>query len=319
MGAMRALLWDGVTATVVDRPPPTPAPGWATVRVTRAGVCNTDLEIVKGYMDFRGVLGHELVGVVEDGPAEWRNKRVVVEINFACGSCEACKENLGRHCPRRRVMGILGADGAFADLVAVPVVNLREVPASIDDDHAVFVEPLAAAFEVLEQVTIAERTRCAVLGDGKLGLLVAQVLALAGADVLAIGKHEDKLAILRALGIATTTFDAWGREPAQIVVEATGTARGFSAAIEATRPRGTLVLKSTVADAVTEKLAPIVINEISVVGSRCGRFEPALGALEAGRVSVAPLVSARMPLAKADEALRKAAAPGVLKVLLEND
>lgn len=287
--------------------------------MTRAGVCNTDLEIAKGYMSFRGVLGHELVGVVVDGPEAWRGKRVVVEINFACGACASCEQGLGRHCPTRTVMGILGADGAFAELVSVPVANLHAVPDSIDDDHAVFAEPLAAAFEILDQVAITRGMRCVVLGDGKLGLLVSQVLANAGADVLAIGKHDEKLALPRARGIRTAMFDAWSpeKERADVVVEATGSARGFAAAVSATRPRGTLVQKSTVAGEVKLDLAPIVIHEISVVGSRCGRFEPALAALGANEIDVTPLVSARFPLARAEEALARAASPGTLKVLLE--
>jgi threonine dehydrogenase-like Zn-dependent dehydrogenase len=317
---MRALSWDGTRATVIEREEPAPTPGYALVRMTRAGICNTDLEIAKGYMSFRGVLGHELVGVVEDGPDAWRGKRVVAEINFACGTCADCQAGLGRHCPARTVMGILGADGAFADLVSVPIANLHAVPDAIDDDHAVFAEPLAAAFEILDQVSIARGTRCVVLGDGKLGLLVAQVLALAGGDVLAVGKHQEKLALLSGRGIATTTFDAWTSRPlerAAVVVEATGSAKGFAAAVAATKPRGTLVLKSTVADDVPLSLASIVIHEISVVGSRCGRFEPALDALAAASIDVTPLISARRPLARADEALRLAAAPGTLKVLLE--
>jgi threonine dehydrogenase-like Zn-dependent dehydrogenase len=289
--------------------------------MTRAGVCNTDLEIAKGYMSFRGVLGHELVGVVVDGPDAWRGKRVVVEINFACGSCAACEQGLGRHCPSRTVMGILGADGAFSELVSVPVANLHAVPDGIDDDHAVFAEPLAAAFEVLDQVNVTRATRCVVLGDGKLGLLVSQVLARAGADVLTVGKHEEKLARLRARGIRTTKFDAWSpeKERADVVVEATGSALGFMAAASATRPRGTLVLKSTVAGDVSLNMAPIVINELSVVGSRCGRFEPALEALGANDIDVSSLITARYPLARAEEALARAASAGTLKVLLRNE
>ena len=232
---MRALVWDGIAARVVERPEPVPTPAMAVVRVTRAGICNTDLELVKGYMDFRGVLGHEFTGTVEAGPAEWRGKRVVGEINFACGSCPACRSGLVRHCPHRRVMGILNADGAFAELVAVPVANLHVVPASVDDDTAVFTEPLAAAFEILEQVTIRPDSECLVLGDGKLGLLVAQVLFQAGAKVLAVGKHADKLGILRRRGIPTVLAAEWNRAPADVVVEATGSAAGFSRASGARR------------------------------------------------------------------------------------
>jgi threonine dehydrogenase-like Zn-dependent dehydrogenase len=314
---MRALLWDGTTARVVERSAPAPSAEIAVVRVALAGVCTTDLELVKGYMDFRGVLGHEFTGTVEDGPIAWRGKRVVGEINFGCGRCTTCQRGLRRHCPTRRVMGILNADGAFAERVAVPVTNLHRVPDSVDDDAAVFVEPLAAAFEILEQVHVQPGTRCTVLGDGKLGLLVAQVLFQAGAQVLAVGRHADKLRILRTRGIATATADAWDRTPADLVVEATGSTAGFATAVEATQPRGTLVLKSTVADAAQLNLAPLVINEITVVGSRCGSFSPALRALETGSIDVRSLIAARRPLREAADALQLAATPGVLKVLLD--
>jgi threonine dehydrogenase-like Zn-dependent dehydrogenase len=314
---MRALVWDGAEARVVDRPEPAPTPEMAVVRVTLAGICNTDLELVKGYMDFRGVLGHEFTGTVEDGPDEWRGRRIVGEINFACGRCHTCLRGLRRHCPARSVMGILNADGAFAERLAVPVANLHPVPDGVDGDAAVFAEPLAAAFEILEQVRIEPGIDCVVLGDGKLGLLVAQVLFQAGARVLAVGKHEDNLRILGVRGIATVTLEHWQRALADVVVEATGTTAGFSAAIAATRPRGTLVLKSTVAGAAPLNLAPLVINEITVVGSRCGSFSPALRALETGSIDVRSLISARRPLREAVDALRLAATPGVLKVLLE--
>lgn len=316
---MRALCFDGSTARVKDHPEPEARPGWAVVDVRVAGVCNTDLELVRGYMGFTGVLGHELVGVVSEGPAEWKGKRVVSEINFACGACEACGRGLGRHCPTRTVMGILNADGAMAERIAVPVANLHAVDDAVSDEAAVFAEPLAAAFEILEQVHVTAATRCTVLGDGKLGLLVAQVLHQAGARVLAVGKHEEKLGVLGRRGVRTTLLDAWDRAPADLVVEATGTAAGLELAIGATRPRGTLVLKSTVADRSSLHLAPIVIHEIRVVGSRCGSFPPALRALEAGSVDTASLVSAKVPLSRADEALRKAAEPGVRKVLVVRD
>jgi threonine dehydrogenase-like Zn-dependent dehydrogenase len=319
---MRALYFDGHAARACDRPEPDRRDGRAIVRMARAGVCNTDLEIARGYMGFRGVLGHELAGVVESGPDAWIGKRVTAEINFACGACASCAAGLGRHCPTRTVMGILGADGAIAERVSVPIGNLHEVPDGVDFDHAAFVEPLAAAFEILDQVAIGRGARTVVLGDGKLGLLVAQVLAQAGADVLAVGRHDEKLALLRARGIRVEAFDAWNaraKDLADVVVEATGSPKGFAAAISATRPRGTLVLKSTVAEPVTVDTAPIVIHEISVVGSRCGRFEPAIRALAEGHVDVGGMISARVPLSKADDALRLAAERGVLKVLVEND
>ena len=314
---MQALCWDGATAAVVERPEPRAGADSAVVRVALAGVCNTDLELTRGYMAFRGVLGHEFVGVVHDGPPAWRGRRVVGEINFACGRCASCAAGLGRHCPTRTVMGILGADGAFAEYVAVPTANLHLVPDGVADEAAVFCEPLAAAFEILEQVPAVAQARCVVLGDGKLGLLAAQVLAAAGARVLAVGRHRDKLAILRHRGIETATVDEWDRARADVVVEATGSADGFAQAVAATRPRGTLVLKSTVAHTAPLNLAPVVIDELTMVGSRCGPFAPALDALARGTVDVRALISARRPLRDGVEALRMAAQPGVMKVLLE--
>lgn len=316
---MRALVWDGTSLRVGEIPEPEAGDGWATVRMRRAGVCRTDLEIVRGYMGFRGVLGHELVGVVEGGPTEWLGRRVVVEINFACGACSACARGLGRHCPTRTVMGILGADGAMAERVRVPVANLHAIPDSVDDDTAVFAEPLAAAFEIVEQIHVTPDLSATVLGDGKLGLLVAQVLHQAGARVLVVGKHEDKLAIARRRGIRTSLSSSWSGDAADLVVEATGSKAGFAAALGATRPRGKLVLKSTIAEGIELHLAPIVINEIQIVGSRCGSFPPALAALATGSVDVASLVSARFPLSAAAEAVRRAAEPGICKVMVVAD
>jgi len=314
---MRALFWDGTQARVIEHAPPQPTAEIAVVRVRLAGVCSTDLELLKGYMGFRGVLGHEFVGVLEDGPAEWRGRRVVGEINFACGTCPACAQGLRRHCPNRQVMGILNADGAFAEKVAVPVANLHRVPDGVTDETAVFTEPLAAAFEILEQVDVQPGTPCTILGDGKLGLLIAQVLHHAGARVLVVGKHDDKLAIMRRLGIDAVRVQEWDGTPTDLVVEATGSAKGFATAVATTRPRGTLVLKSTVAETAPLSLAPLVINEITVVGSRCGSFPPALHALESASVDVRPLISKRFRLQDAVTALQAAASPGVLKVLLE--
>lgn len=313
---MRALAFDGQAARLVERPEPSVGAGQALVRVHLAGICRTDLELVKGYMGFRGVLGHEFVGEVVAGADAWRGRRVVGEINFGCGRCAACLAGLGRHCPTRQVMGILGADGAFADLVCLPAANLHEVPGGVADEDAVFAEPLAAAYEILEQVHVAPGASVVVLGDGKLGLLVAQVLARTGASLLAVGRHEDKLAVLRRRGIAAVHVDAWDRRRADVVVEATGTASGFEQAVAATRPRGTLVLKSTVAEGAPLNLAPLVIDEITVVGSRCGPFAPALRALADGAVDVRSLVMAEIPLARGVEGLELAARPGATKVLL---
>jgi threonine dehydrogenase-like Zn-dependent dehydrogenase len=314
---VRAVHFDGSTVRLTDRPLPASWDDSVLVRVSLAGICNTDLEIVKGYMGFHGVLGHEFVGTVEEGPDEWRGQRVVGEINFACRSCPICAQGLQRHCPSRQVMGILEADGTFAEYVRLPVANLHPVPDTIPDDLAVFTEPLAGAFEILEQVHIEPGRDCVVLGDGKLGLLVAQVLQQAGARVLAVGKHPEKLAILAKLDIETTRLEQWSGDLASLVVEATGSPEGFERAVASTRPRGTLVLKSTVSERPNLDLSPLVIDEIHVVGSRCGPFPPALRALELGSVDVRPLVSERIALEDAVEGLRLAAEPGALKVLLE--
>jgi threonine dehydrogenase-like Zn-dependent dehydrogenase len=314
---MWALRFDGRDAAVVERPEPEPGDGQAIVRPRVAGICNTDLEILRGYMGFEGVLGHELIGTVEQGPDAWRGRRVTAEINFACGRCDDCDRGLGRHCPHRTVMGILGQDGAFAERVAVPVANLHEVPDALSDAHAVFVEPLAAAFEILEQIRVAYSSEAVVLGDGKLGLLIAQVLKTAGVRVLLVGKHAEHLDLARGWGISASELDAWDRTPRDLVVDATGSKQGFELALEAVRPRGTLVMKTTVAEREAVNLAPLVINEITVVGSRCGPFEPALAALRDGRVQVAELVDARYPLEDGVKALERAGARAALKVLLE--
>jgi threonine dehydrogenase-like Zn-dependent dehydrogenase len=315
---MLALRLDAEGPRVTEIDAPELRPGTALVRVARAGICNTDLELVKGYMGFRGVLGHEFVGRVEAGPAEWLGRRAVGEINFACGRCATCRAGLQRHCPSRSVMGIQGADGAFAELVRVPLENLHAVPDSVSDERAVFVEPLAAACEILEQVPAAARASCLVLGDGKLGLLAAQVLAAAGARVVCVGRHAGKLARLAQRGIETLLSADWTPAPvSDVVVEATGSAEGLRAAIAATRPRGTLLLKSTLAEHPRVDLAPLVIHEITLVGSRCGPFEPALRLLAEGCVEVDSLVSERVPLRDAERALARAAEPGVLKVLIE--
>ena len=314
---MRALTFDGTTAMVRDVPKPELAPDSALVRVTLAGVCNTDLELVKGYMGFHGVLGHEFVGVVEEGPEEWRGERVVGEINFACESCPICYEGLQRHCPSRRVMGIIDADGSFAEYVNVPIANLHTVPDAVSDDVAVFAEPLAAAFEVLEQVHVMPNQHCVVLGDGKLGLLVAQVLRQAGAHVLAVGRHRENLDILARRDIETVDESEWNRSPASLVIDATGSPEGLLNAVSATRPRGTVVLKSTTATKTSMDLSSIVVNEIRVVGSRCGPFPPAMRALEMGSIDVTSLISHRSSLNDAEDALRRAGELGQLKVLIE--
>ena len=266
-------------------------------------------------MGFQGIVGHELLGEVIDGPRA--GERVVCEINFACGHCGDCARGLGKHCAARTVMGILNQDGAFAEEVAVPLANLHRVPDDVPDDAAVFVEPLAAAFEILEQLGDVTDHSAWVLGDGELGLLIAQVLQGAGADITLVGKHDDHLAIARDQGIATTPLSAWSREKRELVVDATGSREGFGMAVAATRPRGRVVLKSTVADPETSAaLTQLVIDEITVVGSRCGPFAPALAALLQRSVIVEPLIAAAFPLTEAPQAFARAAEPGTLKVVV---
>jgi len=314
---MQALYWNGEHLRL-DPSYPTPEPDEQTalVRVYLAGICSTDLQIFKGYMGFRGIPGHEFVGEVGEGPAELRGKRVVGEINFACGQCDLCARALGRHCPKRRVMGILGADGSFAEYVAVPARNLHLVPEGVGDKEAVFTEPLAAAFEILEQIELMPGDEVLVLGDGKLGLLCAQVLRLTGARLTVVGKHERKLEILKRLGIHTVMLSDWKSRPADVVVEATGSTSGLKVALGAVRPRGTLVLKSTLAEDHALSLASLVINEVTVVGSRCGLFPPALQALAEKSVMLTSLIDKSYPLAQGLEAIAHAARPGALKVLL---
>lgn len=314
---MLALHFDGTNLRCVDHPAPEAGPEEAIVRVRLAGVCSTDLQILAGYMGFTGVPGHEFTGEVVDGPADLAGRRVVGEINYACRRCPTCQRGLARHCPHRRVMGILGADGAFAEYLAVPVPNLHVVPDAVPDEAAVFTEPLAAAFSILEQVEVGPAQSVVVLGDGKLGVLCAQVLSGTGASVTLVGKHPENLALLAGRGVATALLDSWkpGGE-ADCVVDATGSAGGLEIGAVAVRPRGTLVLKTTVAEDHRLSLAPLVINEVTVVGSRCGLFPPALRALADGTVAVTPLIDATFPLAAGRDAVAYAARPGVRKVLI---
>ena len=319
-GSMRALHWDGQTLRLNDAyPTPRATDQIALVRVRLAGICSTDLQILQGYMGFQGIPGHEFVGEVREGPTNLMGKRVVGEINFACGSCQLCRRGLGRHCTHRQVMGILNADGSFAEYLAVPVANLHLVPEVVSDEEAVFTEPLAAACEILEQVHLQPDSDVVIFGDGKLGLLCAQVLRNVGARITVVGKHQQKLAILQKFGIHTTLLGDWHlQQRADVVVEATGSTAGLTLAIETIGPRGTLVLKSTVAQQHTLALAPLVIHEVTVIGSRCGRFPPALRALEHRSVAVTPLIESVYSLAEGVKAIDHAARPGALKVLLRS-
>lgn len=317
---MRALVFDGTTR-LREIPAPEPRDDEARIRVLRAGVCSTDLEIARGYMGFRGVLGHEFVGVVEAAPvASLVGRRVTGEINVSCGRCEVCARGLGRHCPDRAVLGILGKDGCLAEHVTLPVDNLHPVPDGVPDAAAAFVEPLAAAFEILEQVHVGPADRVAVLGDGKLGLLCAMVLRETGCDLTLVGRHDRKLAIAAGLGVRTARPEDGGGERAHdVLIEATGTPAGFELALERLRPRGTLVLKSTFHGRPAIDTARVVIDEITVVGSRCGPFGPAVRALHHGRIDPSPLVDATYPLSEAVAAFERAAEPGVLKVVVACD
>ncbi|MBM4297009.1 MAG: hypothetical protein FJ143_04645, partial [Deltaproteobacteria bacterium] len=274
---MKALHWNGKTLALESSYPtpssildPSFSSSTALVKVHLSGICSTDLQIFKGYMGFTGVPGHEFVGTVSEGPKDWLGKRVVGEINFACGRCDYCARDLGRHCPTRSVMGILNADGAYAEYVSVPLSNLHVVPDGVVDEDAVFTEPLAAAFEILTQVQVDHGHEVLVIGDGKLANLCAQVLARTGAKITALGKHEDKLKLIKPAGVRTLLLKDWQTRQFEMVVEASGSASGLELALAATRPRGTLVLKSTIAGAHQVSLAPVVINEINLIGSRCG-------------------------------------------------
>ena len=319
---MRALRVGDDRTALVEVPRPDPR-GEALVRVTLSGVCNTDLEIARGYAGFRGTIGHEFVGVVEDpgGGAIARGERVVGEINAGCGECALCAAGDPRHCATRTVLGIVGRDGAHADLFTLPARNLLRVPDRVSDEQAVFVEPLAAACGVLERCAMQPGMRVAVIGDGKLGLLCAMVLAAEGLAPLLVGKHGEKLALARARDIETSSIaDARARGRIfDVVVEASGGASGFELALDLLRPQGTLVLKSTFHGATPIDAARIVVEEINVVGSRCGRFAPALELLARNAVDVTSLVSEVMSLGRGEQALERAAAPGVLKVLLGRD
>ncbi len=318
---MIAVVLGGGRVRVEERPRPVPAAGEALVRVLLAGVCSTDLELKKGYMGFQGVPGHEFVGEVVEAPTApgLVGRRVVGEINAGCAACGFCREGLERHCPRRTVLGILSRDGSFAEFLTLPARNLHPLPGGLTLERALFTEPVAAAFEVIEQTSV-EGKRALVLGDGKLGVLVARVLDLAGAAVTIVGKHERKLAPLRADGFTTASLERDPPPPSHafpLVVEATGTPEGLEMALRFVQPRGTIVLKSTCAEGKPMNLAPVVIDEVTIIGSRCGPFAPALKALERGALRPEETIDVWVPLREAERAFEAAASPGVRKVVLE--
>ena len=315
---MRAVHLENGSVSVVDVPVPHRPEGFALVRLLCAGICNTDLELQRGYYGFAGTPGHEFVGeVVETETSALIGKRVVGEINFACGHCEWCLRGLGRHCPNRTVLGIVNQPGAFEEYFTVPEHNLHTVPDNIPTERAVFTEPLAAACEILDQVSIPPGSPVAVLGDGKLGLLVALALNAHGYPVHQFGRHAEKLKLAFEAGVGTEVVgDVLPLAAYDWVVEATGNPEGLRQAVAMTRPRGTLMLKSTVHGLVRVDTAPVIVNELTLVGSRCGRFEAALPLLDQHLIRAEQLITGHYRLREAPLAFARAAERGVLKVLL---
>lgn len=318
---MRALVLKNQLHLDREYPTPKPEAGEALIRVIQAGICSTDLEIVRGYMGFTGVLGHEFVGIVAQAPEQPQlvGCRVTGEINAACRQCETCQSGRPTHCPFRTVLGISGRDGAFADYLCLPFHNLHPLPTTLSDEHAVFIEPLAAACEIIQQVRVKPTDRVVVIGDGKLGLLCAQVLFLAGCSVSLVGRHPEKGQWLQERGILFTTSVSDLPRRVDLVVEATGHPEGFTLAHQLVRPRGVIVLKSTYHGNLSLNMSKLVVDEISLVGSRCGPFSPAIRLLEQGLVQVEPLVQAKYSINDGIRAFEHAARKGTLKVILGFD
>lgn len=316
---MLALVLDQTPRLVADYPEPKRCPGDALLRTRLAGICDTDLQLLRGYMEYRGVLGHEVVAdVLEADDCDWIGQRVVTDINAGCGSCPDCLDDDGHHCQSRSVLGISGRDGVFAERFTMPVSCLVSVPEAVADDVAVFAEPLAAALHVLDEIDLQCVDRAIVIGDGKLGLLIGMVLSRARIQVTQIGHHAEKLELVARLGIRTLHEADVAAEPprAPLVVEATGSDRGIRLALKLVMPRGKIVLKTTTAGSANLELAPLVVNELALVGSRCGDLRIAMDWLARGAIDPRPLIAARYPLTHADEALQHAGMPNVLKVLI---
>jgi threonine dehydrogenase-like Zn-dependent dehydrogenase len=312
-----ALTFDG-KLRVQELPPPQPEAGEALIRVRLAGICQTDIHLTRGYGDFRGILGHEFVGEVVAAPTpDWVGQRVVGEINLSCGQCDRCRRGLSHHCINRRVLGIRDKAGSLAEYITLPMANLHAVPGNVPDAFAVFTEPLAAALEIPEQVHLRPDSRVLIIGDGKLGLLIALVLRLNGCDLHLAGRHPRKMSLVAARGVQTHIITELTVKEFDVVVEATGSPAGWQAALAAVRPRGLIVLKSTYHGTVDFDPAALVVPEISVVGSRCGPFPPALRLLARRLINPKKLISRVYPLAQAREALDYASQRGVLKVLVE--
>ena len=314
-GQIRAVMFDGAL-TVKAQPAPLAEKDEVLITLRKAGVCSTDLELMRGYKGFSGVLGHEFVGAVLDGPDAWLGRRVVGEINIACGTCDMCLKGIPSHCRNRRTLGISHYDGAFADVFRLPVRNLHAVPEGVPDEEAVFTEPLAAACQILEAAHIQPGNRVVVIGAGRLGLLAAQVLRLVGADVSVIVRRERPAKLLEQWGIPGVGRDEVADKQADVVVDCTGNAQGFATALDVVRPRGTIVLKSTFQGVPEVDLTRVAVEEIRVVGSRCGPFDAALRLLANGLVDVTSMIDARYMLEDAPAAIEHASRPGVLKVLL---
>lgn len=313
---MRALVFDG-ELKLSDVPEPTLASGQVLLKIRKAGICNTDMELVRGYKGFRGILGHEFVADVVEGDSPWQGKRVVGEINIACGQCDFCQHGIPSQCRNRTTMGINKHDGAFADYLALTVNNLHAVPDTISDEEAVFVEPLAACLNILESVHISPHDNVVVIGAGKMGMLAAQALKLTGANLTVVVRHEKQAKLLANWGICAVQKADLSPQQAEVVVDCTGNASGFQDALELVQPRGTIVLKSTYADLPQADLTRVVVDEIRVIGSRCGPFASAVRLLEARLVDVLPLIEARYPIDSALKAFQFAQQKGVLKVLLD--
>lgn len=322
---MRAIVFDEEIRLVEDCEKPVPKKGEALIKVKVVGICNTDYEISKGYMGYKGILGHEFAGVVEEVNADdksWVGKRVVGEINCGCKVCDFCKEGLERHCPNRSTLGIWKREGCFSQYVCLPTSNLLEIPNNVNNKEAVFTEPLAAAVEILEQIHILPTQKVLVLGDGKLGILIALTLNAHNLDVVLVGKHTNKLKIAENQNVKTMLLNDLTEKDEKsfdVVVEATGSVSGFETSISLVKPRGILVLKSTIATGKELNLAPIVIDEITVLGSRCGQFAPALRLLEQKRVDVNPLISKIVKMDEAVLGFEFNKQKDIIKVLVEID
>lgn len=314
---MKAVILSGKSIHIEDIPVPVPGNGEALIEVIKAGICNTDLELVKGYMDFVGILGHEFVGRVVEAPdREWVGKRVAGEISLPCGSCDLCSENRSNHCPTRQVLGIHQKDGVFAEYVTLPVKNLHALPSMVSDREAVFVEPLAAALAIFDQIQVGRKDEVLVLGDGKLGLLVALVMKTRSPHIYCSGHHRRKLALLQERGILTTQNAREWERKFDLVIEVTGTSEGIIEAFCFVKPRGAIIAKSTFYGMAEIDYSALVVNEIRLIGSRCGSFEKAIEFLKDDSVGLEEMVDAEFPLTDTERAFEKARAPGVIKVLI---